>query len=415
VSERSSFLATTEVDDTFLERIFEFFVGLSGVDRDLSRRLEVEGLGYANLLQLAVVLAAIPDLTREDESGGANEQADRPGSEATDQSASPDTTIRSEEELRAELGLAEAAAAAAEDSFFSEQFNACVLLEEPEAHLHPQLQYGLVHHLKSVVRDRPEIQIILTTHSDEIVAACDIEDLVVCRRSGGGPVSRTIARLPLTDPMKRLANRHLDASRSASMFADRVVVVEGITDAQLLRAFGKVWACDDSSRRAFLDSLTITVVGSRIGSWLPTLLASPDQEIATRVALLMDSDGKPKPRWAIERENDTVRVFLNEPTLEPSIYSANADLCLGAMVDLGYDEAELDAPPTEDDVAAWFSGTGRRTKARFADTIDAQIEEDISVATLPEHFGALLEFIYEGHEPAVDEETEEAAEIAVTE
>ncbi len=61
VAGRVPFLGTTEVDDTFLARVFEFLMATSGTTRINSHRLETEGLGYANLLQLAVVLAAIPD------------------------------------------------------------------------------------------------------------------------------------------------------------------------------------------------------------------------------------------------------------------------------------------------------------------------------------------------------------------
>lgn len=63
VAGRVPYLGTTRIDDTFLARVFEFLITVTGAARDESRRLETEGLGYANLVELAVVLAAIPDLT----------------------------------------------------------------------------------------------------------------------------------------------------------------------------------------------------------------------------------------------------------------------------------------------------------------------------------------------------------------
>ena len=100
--------------------------------------------------------------------------------------------------------------------------------------------------------------------------------------------------LPLSDESKnrvlRLTALHFDAARSASLFAERLVLVEGVTDALVLREFGHVWADDDLSKRDFVDSLTIVAVGSRVGEWTVQLLATPGYELTTRVALLRDSD-----------------------------------------------------------------------------------------------------------------------------
>ena len=91
-----------------------------------------------------------------------------------------------------------------DDTFFAGMFHAVVVLEEPEAHLHPQLQHGLVRYLKEVVLARPEVQVVMTTHSDEIVSACDPEDLVLFRRGDEEqPVARTVRSFALSP--KRLA------------------------------------------------------------------------------------------------------------------------------------------------------------------------------------------------------------------
>lgn len=413
VSKRSAFLATTDVDDAFLARVFEFYVGLATLDRTVAHRLEVEGLGYANMLQIAVVLAAIPNLTDHSapadgldpiDTEGAEEGADpqvEGAPQNTDDTASPEDDAledRTEAQRREELAQAEDAAASAEDSIFRDQFNACVVLEEPEAHLHPQLQHSLIRYLKKVVDARPELQFILTTHSDEIVAACDPDDLVIFRRAGiSSPSVRTVANLGLTNTQRTLARRHLDVSRSSSLFGDRIVVVEGITDAQLLRAFGRVWASNDADRERFLDALTVTVIGSRVGEWLPAMLVAPGQEVSTKVCVLMDSDGKPLPAWVAARIGSTFNVFINEPTLEPAMFEANPVLCIGVLSDLGfaYD------PPTKATVIEWFKESGRRHKALFADSLAGKVrtalKAGVAVAT-PPHFKDLLDFIYDAHD-----------------
>ncbi|WP_419932607.1 ATP-dependent nuclease [Candidatus Poriferisodalis sp.] len=405
VSGYAPFLATTAIDDTFLARVFEFLLAPTGVDRFDANRLEVEGLGYANLLQLAVILATIPDLTYEG-AGSGTQSPDREFDEQSANGTNSNVTTegesledeRSDADRRAEMEEAAEQRIIEDDTFFANNFHAIVLLEEPEAHLHPQLQHGLVSHLKTVVQDRPEVQVIVTTHSDEIVSACDPEDLVVFRRTPNGqPISRTIKSFGLKAPRLAMARRHLDVTRSAALFAERAVLVEGTTDAIVLRAIARIWAGSDPVRARFVEALTITVVGSRIGPWLPDLLAHPGKEICARLALLQDSDGRPVPNWITKREGERFGVFLSEPTLEPSLVDGNE-----ALFEKLFESLKIEKPwtakegPTPESIVKWLTGAGRQRKAILADRFSALASNRPESVSIPQHMSKLLDFLWEG-------------------
>ena len=218
VSRQWPYVRGQVVDDQYLARVLELMLAvLEG--REHARPLEVSGLGYVNLLHIAVTLAAIPDLaqTRVTEGEGDADDvpagANPPDSGETEPEPEPDGELDAEDAER-RLTHARAEQESEEDSFFpAAPFHVTVVIEEPEAHLHPQLQHALVRYLRRVVGDRLELQVILSSHAPDIIASCDPEDIVVLRRrAGGGSLSRAIASIPIIERAEVLRKTRLTST-----------------------------------------------------------------------------------------------------------------------------------------------------------------------------------------------------------
>jgi putative ATP-dependent endonuclease of OLD family len=417
VSRQWPYVRGQRVDDAYLARVLELMLSvLEG--RRHARPLEVTGLGYVNLLHIAVTLAAIPDPSQDAtiSPAAATVDAGVPPSTDTGPTGADPEDVSELELAQAELVQAREESELQQDSFFPQDpFHATVIIEEPEAHLHPQLQHALVRHLRRTVLSRPELQVVLSSHAPDVLTSARPEDVVVLRRlADGRRVSRVIAHIPMNDKpaVLRKARLHLDATRSASLFAERLVLVEGVTEVALVREFAWVWAGADERKQAFTDALTIIAMGTRVGNWPVRLLATRDHEIAKRIAVLSDSDkalteSPTDPAWATDHDPSIVRVFHSHPTLEPAITLGNENLVQQALAGVGVTppaaitiesitaifagrKAPAEAPPTP-------AGAAASKKAEFALSLAElilQARESAQPVQVPAHLNHLFEFLY---------------------
>jgi len=398
------FLGRAHVDDDLLARILEFVLATID-DRAFAERLEISPLGYVNLLHLAVILAAIPGRDPVVDAPTPDAQLADGGGEADGESAEPPEPAPVPPGLPladADIDEANEESEAVLDSLFPPNPHVTVVIEEPEAHLHPQLQHGLTRHLRRVVARRPELQVVMTTHSSEVISAAATADLVVLKRVGNKTISRSPRALPLDNATRtrvlRMADRHLDVTRSAALFAPWSIIVEGVTDALLVRCLGHVWAAGDEARDHFVDALTITIAGSRIGEWIPRLLVTPDMEIAERLVILGDADKIGTPSWLADFDPEHVRCCLSVPTLEPSLVAENGALVASALSAIG---ATLDAV-TAESVTNYFSkdGAGLSKKAAFAEAIVDAVDSGVVAVVTPAHIAEALDFLWAGLQAA---------------
>lgn len=99
-----------------------------------------------------------------------------------------------------------------------------LLIEEPEAHLHPQLQRVLY----SSLAERP-FQTIISTHSTHISSQAPIGSFIAFTNDGTPSTGSCVpkAAAGLSDKEESDLNRFLDATRSTLLYARKVMLVEG--------------------------------------------------------------------------------------------------------------------------------------------------------------------------------------------
>lgn len=122
-----------------------------------------------------------------------------------------------------------------------------LVIEEPEAHLHPSMQFKFLKFLKQNLKDKKQVrQVFVTTHSTHITAAVDLDD-IICLNVGEDNSLQVAYPGRVFNPAskkdrksKAYVQRFLDATKSDMLFAKRVILVEGIAEQLLMSCLAEV-------------------------------------------------------------------------------------------------------------------------------------------------------------------------------
>lgn len=88
------------------------------------------------------------------------------------------------------------------------------LVEEPEAHLHPQLQELILSFFKKKVSQYENIQIIMTSHSPTLVSRIGIQNINLLYEKNHKPCNYPLAKTSLTDEEADYLEKYLDVTKS---------------------------------------------------------------------------------------------------------------------------------------------------------------------------------------------------------
>jgi putative ATP-dependent endonuclease of OLD family len=272
-----------------------------------------------------------------------------------------------------------------------------ILIEEPEAHLHPQLQLTLLDALIGL-----PFQSIVTTHSTQITSKAKLPSYILLTNKG--ETSPFAAALSANDELD--ANdvadleRYLDATKSSLLFARRVMLVEGAAELFLLPSLIERVMGVNLEREGIS---IIAIHGVHFGAFarlfnencLPkkcAIVADADRDVEAE-----DEDDAPAESNLNDLENDYVKVFLGDTTFErelvlegtlPMLTSAARDLGAPRLVQRLEAAAEGEI---RDDLRDRVLRTAKRFgKARFAQVAARHSD---SVTELPEYIAQAVDWL----------------------
>ena len=114
-------------------------------------------------------------------------------------------------------------------------------LEEPEAHLHPAMQYKLFKYIKKIDdENKLNQQIFVTTHSSNITSVAGIENIYMIdynRESNQAVNINLVEQLKDKEDSQKHIMKFLDVTKSDMLFAKKIVLVEGLAERLILPKF----------------------------------------------------------------------------------------------------------------------------------------------------------------------------------
>lgn len=199
-----------------------------------------------------------------------------------------------------------------------------LLIEEPEAHLHPQLQKILFANLNNL----KTTQVFMTSHSTHIASDCDYKNLNILYKN----MQRDVKSFSpfkeglLSERENLLLKRYLDATRSEMFFASAIIYVEGVAEQFIIPSIAK---------EVFGINLTehnISVIPIHSRYFDPYLKIVQDSNLEIPVVAIIDGDSD-----ELDEDDENTTAVANAKALE---------VASRVIVSSGVNTLEVDLFPT---------------------------------------------------------------------
>jgi len=275
-----------------------------------------------------------------------------------------------------------------------------LLIEEPEAHLHPQLQKILFSNLSGLLNT----QVFMSSHSTHIASDCNFKNLNILYKNPDDIVKSFSPFIEKKVDKKEqreelLLKRYLDATRSELFFSTAVIFVEGVAEQFIIPAIAQ------QLYGVNLTEHNISVIPIHSRYFDPFLKLFQPSKLELTACAIIDGDSK-------EHEDDEsttavanakslevsnrILVFEGTETLEVDLFpssAVNVEYLKLCFENLGHTKSYDNLLTAEDD---WSTELLKRVdgtvkKGRFAQELAINIDEKF---VIPSYIKDALEFIF---------------------
>lgn len=193
------------------------------------------------------------------------------------------------------------------------------LIEELEAHLHPQAQLKIIEKLQQ----EKNVQFILTTHSPNLASKVPLKSLIICKDNEAFSMDDKYTKLEAKD--YKYLERFLDVTKSNLFFANGLILVEGWSEEILIPAIAKKMGYDLTKKE-----ISIVNVGSTAYLHFAKIFLREDgSKMGVPIAIVTDLDNRPDQNGNFENESERVKKRKeNLGILETALNGSDVQLYL---------------------------------------------------------------------------------------